>query len=148
MNAKIEYYTLGADIARLMRNWRSIVDLRLKPLGLTQTHWVTLYYLNGMPPNQSQIQLAKAIGIEQPSLVRTLDQLEDMGYVRRDPCPGDRRAKQINLTSEAKPIITEVSDVVTEVRAGIFRGVTSDELAKFANMIRRLDKNIIDLIEG
>lgn len=71
---------LGSDLARLVRIWRALIDHRLKPLELTQTHWVTLHNIHQLPPDQSQIQLAKAIGIEQPSLVRTLDQLE----IRKD----------------------------------------------------------------
>ena len=70
---------LGSDLARLVRVWRALIDHRLKPLELTQTHWVTLHNIHQLPPEQSQIQLAKAIGIEQPSLVRTLDQLEEKG---------------------------------------------------------------------
>lgn len=62
---------LGSDLARLVRVWRALIDHRLKPLELTQTHWVTLHNIHQLPPEQSQIQLAKAIGIEQPSLVRT-----------------------------------------------------------------------------
>ncbi|VDY34111.1 Salmolysin [Morganella morganii] len=58
--------TLGSDLARLVRIWRSLIDHRLKPLKLTQTHWITLYNISLLPPDQSQIQLAKAIGIEQP----------------------------------------------------------------------------------
>lgn len=34
---------LGSDLARLVRVWRSLIDFRLKPLELTQTHWVTLH---------------------------------------------------------------------------------------------------------
>ena len=126
MNSKNDY-TLGADIARLVRSWRSIIDLQLKPLGLTQTHWVTLYYLNGLPPNQSQIQLAKAIGIEQPSLVRTLDQLEGMGYVKREP------------------ILEQVNSVVDGVRKGIERDIPKEQLALFAEIIRKFEKNIADM---
>ena len=72
---------LGSDLARLVRVWRALIDHRLKPLELTQTHWVTLHNIHQLPPDQSQIQLAKAIGIEQPSLVRTLDQLEEKGII-------------------------------------------------------------------
>lgn len=74
---------LGSDLARLVRIWRALIDHRLKPLELTQTHWVTLHNIHQLPPDQSQIQLAKAIGIEQPSLVRTLDQLEEKGLISR-----------------------------------------------------------------
>lgn len=54
---------LGSDLARLVRVWRALIDHRLKPLELTQTHWVTLHNIHQLPPEQSQIQLAKAIGI-------------------------------------------------------------------------------------
>ena len=77
---------LGSDLARLVRIWRALIDHRLKPLELTQTHWVTLHNIHQLPPEQSQIQLAKAIGIEQPSLVRTLDQLEEKGLISRQTC--------------------------------------------------------------
>ncbi len=66
--------TLGSDLARLVRVWRALIDHRLKPLERPNAlgHFA---HINRLPPEQSQIQLAKAIGIEQPSLVRTLDQL-------------------------------------------------------------------------
>ena len=82
---------LGSDLARLVRVWRALIDHRLKPLELTQTHWVTLHNIHQLPPEQSQIQLAKAIGIEQPSLVRTLDQLEEKGLISRQTCASDRQ---------------------------------------------------------
>ena len=115
--------TLGSDLARLVRVWRALIDQRLKPLELTQTHWVTLYNINRLPPEQSQIQLAKAIGIEQPSLVRTLDQLEEKGLITRHTCANDRRAKRIKLTEEAAPIIKEVNDVITMTRGEILSGI-------------------------
>ncbi|PLM67814.1 transcriptional regulator SlyA, partial [Klebsiella pneumoniae] len=49
---------LGSDLARLVRVWRALIDHRLKPLELTQTHWVTLHNIHQLPPEQSQIQLA------------------------------------------------------------------------------------------
>lgn len=40
---------LGSDLARLVRVWRALVDHRLKPLELTQTHWVTLHNIYHLP---------------------------------------------------------------------------------------------------
>jgi MarR family transcriptional regulator for hemolysin len=112
---------LGSDLARLVRVWRALIDHRLKPLELTQTHWVTLHNIHQLPPDQSQIQLAKAIGIEQPSLVRTLDQLEEKGLISRQTCASDRRAKRIKLTEKAAPIITEMEAVITKTRGEILQ---------------------------
>lgn len=137
--------TLGLDLSRLVRVWRALIDQRLKPLELTQTHWVTLYNIHRLPPDQSQIQLAKAIGIEQPSLVRTLDQLEDKGLITRHICANDRRAKRIKLTDDAEPVIKEVTGVISLTRSEILDGISTDEIALLTNLVERLEQNIIHL---
>ena len=136
---------LGSDLARLVRVWRALIDHRLKPLEMTQTHWVTLHNINRLPPEQSQIQLAKAIGIEQPSLVRTLDQLEEKGLITRHTCASDRRAKRIKLTEAAAPVIGEVENVIDSTRQEILAGITSQEVELLTKLIGKLEENIIEL---
>ncbi|WLI77230.1 transcriptional regulator SlyA [Kosakonia sp. H02] len=136
---------LGSDLARLVRVWRALIDHRLKPLELTQTHWVTLHNIHELPPEQSQIQLAKAIGIEQPSLVRTLDQLEEKGLISRQTCANDRRAKRIKLTEKAAPIIEEMETVIRKTRSEILAGISAQELDMLIKMIARLEQNITEL---
>ncbi|URJ28386.1 transcriptional regulator SlyA [Candidatus Blochmannia vicinus] len=136
---------LGSDLARLVRIWRALIDHRLKPLKLTQTHWITLHNICQLPPEQSQIQLAKAIGIEQPSLVRTLDQLEEKALIIRHTCVNDRRAKRIKLTDKAQPVIIEVNQVISTTRNEIFSGINHEEIIFLNKIISKLEKNIINL---
>lgn len=136
---------LGSDLARLVRAWRSLIDDRLKPLELTQTHWVTLHNINMLPPEQSQIQLAKAIGIEQPSLVRTLDQLEEKRLITRQTCASDRRAKRIKLTEEASPIINAMESVIDSTRKEILSGMSQSDIEQLSGMLARLEQNIATL---
>ncbi|EMH4347201.1 transcriptional regulator SlyA [Klebsiella pneumoniae] len=133
---------LGSDLARLVRVWRALIDHRLKPLELTQTHWVTLHNIHQLPPEQS---LAKAIGIEQPSLVRTLDQLEEKGLISRQTCASDRRAKRIKLTEKAEPLINEMEEVIGKTRDEILSGVSKQEVETLLHLIRKLEQNILDL---
>lgn len=112
---------------------------------LTQTHWVTLHNIHQLPPEQSQIQLAKAIGIEQPSLVRTLDQLEEKGLISRQTCASDRRAKRIKLTEKAEPLINEMEEVIGKTRDEILSGVSKQEVETLLHLIRKLEQNILDL---
>lgn len=136
---------LGSDLARLVRAWRALIDDRLKPLELTQTHWVTLHNINMLHPEQSQIQLAKAIGIEQPSLVRTLDQLEEKKLITRQTCASDRRAKRIKLTEESAPIIHKMETVIDSTRKEILSGMSAAEIEQLGGMLSRLEKNIASL---
>ena len=112
---------------------------------LTQTHWVTLHNIHQLPPEQSQIQLAKAIGIEQPSLVRTLDQLEEKGLISRQTCASDRRAKRIKLTEKAEPLINEMEEGIGKTRDEILSGVSKQEVETLLHLIRKLEQNILDL---
>jgi len=98
-----------------------------------------------LPPEQSQIQLAKAIGIEQPSLVRTLDQLEEKRLITRQTCASDRRAKRIKLTDEAAPIINQMETVITDTRKEILSGMSSTDITLLLEMLARLEKNISSL---
>lgn len=136
---------IGSDLIRLVRCWRSIYDEKLKPEDLTQTHWITLHKVSSLPPEQSQIDLARAIGIEQPSLVRTLDQLEDKELITRHTCANDRRAKRIKLTEKSGPIIKKVDDVIADTLKEILKGISENELVMFSGMIDKIEQNIIQL---
>ena len=98
-----------------------------------------------LPPEQSQIQLAKAIGIEQPSLVRTLDQLEEKRLITRQTCASDRRAKRIKLTEEASPIINAMESVIDSTRKEILSGMSPADIQQLSGMLARLEQNIASL---
>lgn len=95
--------------------------------------------------SSESIQLAKAIGIEQPSLVRTLDQLEEKGLISRQTCASDRRAKRIKLTEKAEPLISEMEAVINKTRAEILHGISAEELEQLITLIAKLEHNIIEL---
>ncbi|AFD58372.1 Transcriptional regulator SlyA [Salmonella enterica subsp. enterica serovar Inverness str. R8-3668] len=104
-----------------------------------------MHNIHQLPPDQSQIQLAKAIGIEQPSLVRTLDQLEDKGLISRQTCASDRRAKRIKLTEKAEPLIAEMEEVIHKTRGEILAGISSEEIELLIKLIAKLEHNIMEL---
>lgn len=136
--------TLGIDSLRLVRDWRSVLDQRLDALGL-KAHWVTLFHVCHLPPGQSQIQLAKAIGIDQPSLVKTLDQLEKKNLIIRRSCVNDRRTKKIYLTASSTPLIKEMNDMITGSCQEILAGLSQQEIVLLAQLITKIEKNILRL---
>ncbi|TDB00385.1 transcriptional regulator SlyA [Halomonas marinisediminis] len=132
---------IGFQLSRLPRLWRAVIDERLAPLGLTQTRWVTLYHLWRLGDGQPQCDLARAIGVEAPSLVRTLDQLSDQGLVERRPCEQDRRTKRVFLTPAATPLLERIDDVVREARNEMLAGLDREEIATLAQLLSRIEDN-------
>ena len=133
--------TIGFRIARLPHLWRSILDRRLAPLGLTQTRWVTLYHLWKLGEGNPQCDLARAIGVEAPSLVRTLGQLEEQGLVERRACDNDRRSKRIYLTPAAMPLLEKIDDVVLAARQEMLAGLSDSDLTQLEQWLALIESN-------
>ncbi|MFC2992891.1 MULTISPECIES: transcriptional regulator SlyA [Halomonas] len=132
---------IGFQLSRLPRLWRAIIDERLAPLGLTQTRWVTLYHLWRLGDGQPQCDLARAIGVEAPSLVRTLDQLSRQGLVERRPCDQDRRTKRVFLTPAATPLLQRIDAVVREARGEMLGGLSEQDVTALAELLTRIENN-------
>ncbi|MCE0733945.1 transcriptional regulator SlyA [Halomonas sp. G15] len=132
---------IGFQLSRLPRLWRAVIDERLAPLGLTQTRWVTLYHLWRLGDGQPQCDLARAIGVEAPSLVRTLDQLSEQGLVERRPCDQDRRTKRVYLTAAATPLLERIDDVVREARNEMLAGLDESEVTTLTDLLSRIEDN-------
>ncbi len=132
---------IGFQLSRVPRLWRAVLDRRLAPLGLTQTRWITLYHLWRLGDGQPQCDLARAIGVEAPSLVRTLDQLSEQGLIERRGCEQDRRTKRIHLTPEATPLLEEIDAVVSQARSEMLAGLDHTQTAQLASLLSRIEEN-------
>ena len=73
----------GFRVARIARRLRQAVDAELRVLGLTEATWRPLAYVGRLGEGVRQRELAAALGIEGPSLVRLLDNLERRGLIER-----------------------------------------------------------------
>jgi MarR family transcriptional regulator for hemolysin len=132
---------IGLQLSRVPRLWRAVIDHRLAPLGLTQTRWITLYTLWRLGDGQPQCDLARAIGVEAPSLVRTLDQLAEQNLIERQACDQDRRTKRVFLTPEAAPLLERIDTVVTQARAEMLAGLDDQDVERLAALLSRIEDN-------
>ncbi|WP_372613457.1 transcriptional regulator SlyA [Halomonas sp.] len=135
------HQNIGLQLSRAPRLWRAVIDHRLAPLGLTQTRWITLYTLWRLGDGQPQCDLARAIGVEAPSLVRTLDQLADQGLIERQSCDQDRRTKRVFLTEAASPLLEKIDAVVTQARGEMLAGIGDEDVAQLAKLLSRIEEN-------
>ena len=63
-------------ISIVARRWRTRLDERLKPMNMSIARWGALYWLGQAGDGVSQAALAELAGVEPPTLVRVIDQLE------------------------------------------------------------------------
>ncbi len=107
----------GFRVARIARRLRQAVDSELGAYGLTEATWRPLAYVGRLGEGVRQRELAAALDIEGPSLVRLLDNLERRGLIERREHKGDRRVRGIYLTPPGRELqrrVLRISDTIQQ----------------------------------
>ena len=133
---------LGHMIGDVSRAWRYEINQRLKPFGLNQSMQQVLMQLHRNPDGLVQCELARKLGIEGPTLVRLLDQLEKRELIRRATAPDDKRMKKCVLTPKAVREIGRIEGVMTDLRSVLMQGLAPDELNTALKIMQRMHCNL------
>jgi MarR family transcriptional regulator, transcriptional regulator for hemolysin len=90
----------------------------------------------------SQLDLARALGIESPTLTRHLDNLEQNGLVVRRQADADRRAVRVELTEAGKEAYQRMLATVISFNRRLQAGIGRDELQQLDGLLDRLAENV------
>lgn len=117
MTPRFDPDALGFLISDVARLWRSEFDRRTANagMGLTPGEARALVTAARAGPVR-QTTLAERMHVEAMTLSSYLDKLEARGLIRREPDPGDRRAKLVHTTEEAIPALEQISRIGLELR--------------------------------
>jgi MarR family transcriptional regulator for hemolysin len=137
--------TFAHSIANVARGLQTSFDAHLKGMGLTAARGRVLFYLVNRPEGATQSEVTDFLQVENPTAVRILDGLEELGYVERQPSPHDRRAKLIVLTPRGKPIADEVVVSSRALLAELVADIDADDLAVTAAVLDKIAANITTL---
>lgn len=138
---------IGYLMKAIIKKWRSTLDQRLVPLGMSEARWFCLLHLGRATAPMPQVDLADAIGITPPSLVKLLDRLEQDGWVERQPEPHDRRAKRVSLTPRARTMVERIEHEAQQLRQDIWEGISATERQAFLRVLTHLDQRL-DIISA
>lgn len=132
---------LIVDVARLLR---AEFDRRTggAGLGLTPAEARTLSNVARTGPVRQSV-LAERMGIEAMTLSACLDRLEARGLVERAPDPSDRRAKLVDITAAAGPVLDQIFAVSAEVRADMSAGIEAAKVEEFRRMLMTIRANLV-----
>ncbi len=79
---------------------------------------------------------------EQSTMSRTLDAMEEQGFVRRRPREDDLRVREISITEAGRDAFAEVWPMMYEKFAGMFDGVDDAEYEAFVSTLRKVLANV------
>jgi MarR family transcriptional regulator for hemolysin len=137
-------YPFSQGLTFVARRWRNLMNEELRAAGQSQARWGTLYWIRVFGDTVNQTELADRIGVEQPTLGRILRDLESEGLIARLPGRKDRRAKVIQLTEAAAPVMREINRIQERVRAKLLEGIDPGDLrvcmSVFARILANMDR--------
>ena len=114
---------------------------QLEPFGLTPFHWLVLCCLwqeDGLPTSGIGEKLQQVGG----TLTGVLDRMEDRGLVRREKDPVDRRICRIWLTDSGQDLEDVLPQVVADLHAQTWTGVSAQAQAQFSQSLNQAIANL------
>lgn len=108
--------------------FKARMDEKLRPLGLSSATRRVVGALACSRGPLTQRELAEAISVEGPTLVRLLDRLEAMEWVTRETVAGDRRMKHVQLTAKAEPFLEEMIGAAKDIEKQILQGIPEQDV--------------------
>ncbi len=128
------------------RRWRALVDERLRTIDQSAARMEALGAILNSSTLSAQVDIARRLRIEGPTLTRMLDSLESDGLVERLPDPNDRRTKLLRITPQGEEVLEQIFEITDALRARLLAGLGPDTVALLndilGDLLARLDNGL------
>ena len=128
---------LAALLAPLLRELIAAEQPVLDAHGVSMWGYVVLLTLDETPM-RSQAVLAQAIGADKTRIIRTLDDLQDRGYIERTPDPDDRRVRLLSITASGRRLKDAVQADIQRGEEHWLGELSAEERRVFLSVLKRL----------
>lgn len=129
---------LGLVLFGTARAWRTKLDQRLRPLGLSQGKWRTLMHLSQGGNKLTQKEIAERMGIEGATLAGLLDRLENDGWVQRRDSAQDRRCKTVHLQRRSKSVLEKIFNAAHDLRTELIEDISQRDLETCIKVLSKI----------
>jgi DNA-binding MarR family transcriptional regulator len=110
---------------------------RLEPFKVQPRHFAVM---NGLAAagGSTQQHLADKLGIHRNVMVGLVDDLERLGYAKREPHPDDRRAHAVRLTANGRRVLKSAHLAAATLESEVTKFLAPSERVNFIDQLQRL----------
>ena len=124
------FETFTVLINRISRNIRKIKNREMTEYNLRSPHISCLYFIYSLD-KATATDLCERCEEDKATISRSLDYLEDNGYIVRDAESSKRYKSPLILTDKGRNVGAKIADKITGVLDAISGGLTEEERAEF-----------------
>ncbi|MFJ3788649.1 MarR family winged helix-turn-helix transcriptional regulator [Kitasatospora sp. NPDC090091] len=129
-------------IFRVARLHRMFAGQLLRRIGLHPGQELVMMHLWELGP-QRQTDLVRLLDSDAATMTRTVQRLEQAGFVRRRPCPTDKRASLIEPTAASLALRREVEQSWSRLEHLVTAGMSADECTAALETLELLERNLV-----
>jgi DNA-binding MarR family transcriptional regulator len=126
---------------RVISRWNANLADDLKALDITTAKMRALAILS-ITPSATINELSVFAVTEQSTMSRTLDSLEEQGFIRRQPRADDMRIRDVTITEEGRAAFEQLWPTMYDGFQKMFHGIEEDEYKAFIGVLHRVLHNI------
>lgn len=126
---------------RIISRWNANMADELREYELSTAKMRTLAVLS-VSASLTINELSVFAVIEQSTMSRTLDSLEEQGYIRRTPRTEDLRIRDVTITEEGRSAFASFWPTMYDSLLQMFDGIEEDEYRAFTGTLHKILVNI------
>lgn len=97
-------------------------------------------------PGRSQEELAKELCLNKSTVARSLNSLEEKGYISRSSLPNDKRQLSVYPTEKMLSVLPEVKNASVEWMKLLSEGIPENELEIFNSVLERMESRAREIV--
>lgn len=125
----------------LYRPFENKLVVLLSEHNIQRAQWTIMYYLFNFG-TATLVELSNYQSVEKPTITRTINQLEDLGFVEKVPSK-DKREKRMQLTELGRKVYKEVRVTIDQYEAKILEGISETEQLQAIQIMADIRNNLI-----
>jgi len=133
--------SLGTQLNIAARSMRVALEKELALAGISPTQWMLLMAL-GEKDHQGQTELGKMVNLDNATITRSLDKLQEMGLIVRNQDRDDRRAQIVSLTPEGQSAYRDWNALGRKVNDRAATNLSNAEKKKLLELLIAIGGNL------
>ena len=129
---------LTIALVLVARRWRALLDERLRPIEQSSARMEAMSAIINAEGPSAQIDIAKRLRIEGPTMTRMVDSLSADGLVERRQAPHDRRSNFLSLTDQGEEELERIFAIAEPLRARLLAGLPEEQVAQMNQLLETL----------
>jgi len=130
----------------IVRACRNFTERKLREFDLTFGEQIIVMFLSAHD-NVNQDTISKTFMIDKGMVAKTLNKLEQKGYIMRRQNPDNKRENIISLTQQGADILIHMNTVLKEWNDILYEGMSEEDIAYVTRLTEKMAENVAKYLD-